>query len=151
MKATSTYECHVCNHAVNAGDEIYLVGGDLRCEKCSPPTAATQTIAVKVVIRVGDKVQFEGSKRWWKVRAVSDDGTFAILTSPFNLQKTVHYTIIDNARGVRGPDDRIFSSGYESDDEVNERLRELVAGEIAVSKRTSKFVQLDIANVVQAA
>lgn len=38
MKATSTYECHVCNHTVHTGDEIYLVGGDLRCEKCSPPT-----------------------------------------------------------------------------------------------------------------
>ncbi|OFV78488.1 hypothetical protein [Rhodococcus erythropolis] len=150
MKATSTYECHVCNHIVNMGDEIFLVGGDLRCVKCSPPTTATQTVEVKVVIRVGDKVQFEESKRWWTVRAVSDDGNLAILTSPFNPQNTVLYTIIDNTRGVRGPDDRIFSSGYESDDDVNERMRELVAGEIAVSRRTSKFVPLDIANVVNA-
>ena len=109
-----------------------------------------QRITVKVVIRVGDKVQFEESKRWWKVRAVSDDGNFAILTSPFNFQKTVHYTIIDNGRGVRGPDDQVFSSGYESDDDVNERMRELVAGEIAVSKRTSRCLPLDIANVVNA-
>lgn len=119
-------------------------------ESESPPTTATQRIAVKVVIRVGDKVQFEQSNRWWKVRAVSDDGKFAILTSPFNLQKTVHYTIIDNDRGVRGPDDRIFSSGYESDDDVNERMRELVVGEIAVSKRTSRCLPLDIAKVVNA-
>lgn len=40
MKATSTYECRVCNHTVHAGDEIYLVGGDLRCEKCSPPATS---------------------------------------------------------------------------------------------------------------
>ena len=150
MKATSTYECHGCNHTVHTGDEIYLVGGDLRCEKCSPSTATAQTIAVKVVIRVGDKVQFEQSKRWWKVRAVSDDGNFAILTSPFNLRKTVLYTIIDNKRGVRGPDNLVFSSGYESDDDVKERMRELVAGEIEVSRRTSRFVPLDIANVVNA-
>ncbi|TSD48565.1 hypothetical protein FFI94_022130 [Rhodococcus sp. KBS0724] len=44
MKATSTYECHVCNHTVHAGDEIYLVGGDLRCEKCSPRINTTQII-----------------------------------------------------------------------------------------------------------
>ncbi|MGR6523855.1 hypothetical protein ACU5JM_19650 [Rhodococcus erythropolis] len=119
-------------------------------ESESPPTTATQRITVKVVIRVGDKVQFEESKRWWKVRAVSDDGNFAILTSPFNLHKTVHYTIIDNGRGVRGPDDRIFSGGYESDDDVNERMRELVAGEIAVSKRMSRCLPLDIAKVVNA-
>lgn len=119
-------------------------------ESESPPTTATQRITVKVVIRVGDKVQFEESKRWWKVRAVSEDGNFAILTSPFNFQKTVHYTIIDNERGVRGPDDRVFSSGYESDDDVNERMRELVAGEIAVSKRTSRCLPLDIAKVVNA-
>lgn len=117
-------------------------------ESESPPATATQRITVKVVIRVGDKVQFEQSNRWWKVRAVSDDSKFAILTSPFNLHKTVHYTIIDNERGVRGPDDRIFSSGYESDDDVNERMRELVTGEIAVSKRTSRCLPLDIANVV---
>lgn len=38
MRATSTYECHVCNHIVQTGDEVYLVGGDLRCEKCAPPS-----------------------------------------------------------------------------------------------------------------
>lgn len=124
-----------------------LAGGGIQHEKCSPPTASTQHITVKVVIRVGDKVQFEESKRWWKVRAVSDDGNFAILTSPFNLQKTVLYTIIDNGRGVRGPDNMIFSGGYESDNEVSDRMRELVEGEIEVSKRPSRYVALDIAVV----
>lgn len=70
-----------------------------------------------------------------------------ILTSPFNLKKTVQYTIIDNRRGVRGPDDRIFSNGYESDEDINARLSDLVAGSISVSKKTSKFVELDIVTV----
>lgn len=37
MRATSNYECHVCSHTVHKGDEVYLVDGDLRCGKCSPP------------------------------------------------------------------------------------------------------------------
>lgn len=36
------------------------------------------------------------------------------------------------------------------DDDVNERMRELVVGEIAVSKRTSRCLPLDIAKVVNA-
>lgn len=98
-------------------------------------------------LAVGTKVQFAESKRWWRVRAVSEDSNFVILTSPFNLKKTVQYTIIDNRRGVRGPDDRIFSNGYESDEDINARLSELVAGSISVSKKTSKFVELDIVTV----
>ncbi|PCK21923.1 hypothetical protein [Rhodococcus qingshengii] len=98
-------------------------------------------------LAVGTKVQFSESKRWWRVRAVSADGNFVILTSPFNLRQTVLYTIIDDRRGVRGPDDRIFSNGYESDENINDRLRELVAGDITVSQRTSKTVELDIVTV----
>ena len=104
-------------------------------------------MSAELAMTTGSKVQFADSKRWWKVRAVSDDCRFVILTSPNNLQKSTFYTIIDNLRGVRGPDDRIWSSGYESDDDVNERMRELVAGEIGVSKRTSRYVELNIVRV----
>lgn len=34
MKATTTYECHCCANIVKPGDEVFLVGGDLRCTEC---------------------------------------------------------------------------------------------------------------------
>ena len=131
---------------------IHLPGGSKRVNLGDWIIHDSNGFRVKAAIgtselTLGSKVQFSESKRWWKVRAVSDNGHFVILTSPFNLQKTVIYTIIDNERGVRGPDNMIFSSGYESDNDVAERMRELVAGEIEVSKRPSRYVELDIAVV----
>ena len=75
-----------------------------------------------VTMRVGDSVQFAESKRWWKVRAVSD--RFVILTSPYNLRNTVFYTIIDWERGVRGPDDH-YGVGYETEEEIADAMRRL--------------------------
>lgn len=102
-----------------------------------------------VPLAVGDSVQFAESKRWWKVRAVSD--RFVILTSPFNLQHTVLYSIIDWQRGVRGPDDRVFSSGYETDEQITDALRRLQLPEhaddwIEVSHRAAS-IRVDIADV----
>ncbi|WP_256261648.1 hypothetical protein [Rhodococcus sp. 1139] len=71
-----------------------------------------------------------------------------ILTSPFNLRKTVYYTILDTERGVRGPDDRMFSNGYESDSDIADRMRELVAGDIQVNRRPSKWVETRIVSVL---
>ncbi|WP_251012636.1 hypothetical protein [Rhodococcus erythropolis] len=71
------------------------------------------------------------------MRATSGDGRFAILTSPFNLRKVPYYTILDTERGVRGPDDRIFCSGYEDDSDIADRMRELIAGDVQVSRRRS--------------
>lgn len=110
-------------------------------------TAAPSSI-LATALSTGQRVQFSESQRWWKVRASSDDGRFVILTSPFNLQKTVQYTILDTERGVRGPDDRIFSSGYESDSDIADRMRELIAGDIQVSRRPSKWVDTCIVAVL---
>ena len=88
-------------------------------------------------LEMGHRVQFAESRRWWRVRATSGDGRFAILTSPFNLRRVPYYTILDTERGVRGPDDRIFCSGYEDDSDIADRMRELIAGDIQVSRRRS--------------
>ena len=88
-------------------------------------------------LEMGHRVQFAESRRWWRVRATSGDGRFAILTSPFNLRRVPYYTILDTERGVRGPDDRIFCSGYEDDGDIADRMRELIAGDIEVSRRRS--------------
>jgi len=46
-------------------------------------------------LEMGHRVQFAESRRWWRVRATSGDGRFAILTSPFNLRRVPYYTILD--------------------------------------------------------
>lgn len=100
-------------------------------------------------LAVGDRVRFAEDYRTirYRVRAVSPDGRFAICTRPFNLQRTVIYTIVDFQKGVRGPDDRVFSNGYETDEDCLARCAELAAGDIAVSQRTSRFLGLHIADV----
>lgn len=102
--------------------------GDRIAPPSSPAVAAT-------ALKMGHRVQFAESQRWWRVRATSGDGRFAILTSPFNLGRVPYYTILDTERGVRGPDDRIFCSGYEDDGDIADRMRELIAGDIHVSRR----------------
>lgn len=46
-----------------------------------------------MIFKRGQKIWFEGEKRPYTVRAC--DERFAICTKPFNLRKTVLYTIID--------------------------------------------------------
>ena len=99
-------------------------------------------------LEMGHRVQFAESRRWWRVRATSGDGRFAILTSPFNLRRVPYYTILDTERGVRGPDDRIFCSGYEDDSDIADRMRELIAGDIQVSRRPSKCVETRIVAIL---
>lgn len=109
-------------------------------------TAPSSILAT--ALSTGQRVQFSESQRWWRGRAASDDRRFVILTSPFNLRKTVKYTILDTERGVRGPDDRIFSNGYESDSDIADRMRELIAGDIQVNRRPSRWVETRIVAVL---
>jgi hypothetical protein len=86
-------------------------------------------------LRVGDYVQIYGEKRPYIVKCRDD--RFIICTKPFNLRHTVFYFIIDLKRGLRGPDDCVFCAGYETQEQCEERLKELQAGEIEVSSRRS--------------
>lgn len=115
--------------------------GDRITPPSSPAVAAT-------ALKMGHRVQFAESRRWWRVRATSGDGRFAILTSPFNLRRVPYYTILDTERGVRGPDDRIFCSGYEDDGDIADRMRELIAGDIHVSRRPSKCLETRVVAVL---
>lgn len=86
-------------------------------------------------VKVGDKIYVGGEKKPYTVRA--RDGRYIIATKPFNPRHTVLYFIIDLVRGVRGPDNMIFCSGYETDEDIAERLKELQDGAIEVSYRRS--------------
>jgi len=89
--------------------------------------------------QVGDKIKFENEKQQYTIQA--RDNRYIIATKPFNLQKTVLYTIIDLKRGVRGPDNLIFGFGYESRLECLEALTRLQDGSMEISHR--RFVHLE--------
>ena len=90
-------------------------------------------------VNVGDKVYFPNEKKPYRVRA--RDERFIICTKPFNPQHTVRYTIIDLQDKRRGPDNIVFCSGYETDEQCAERLSELQRGKIEV---TYRGIPLDI-------
>lgn len=92
------------------------------------------------VVPVGTKIWFESERQGYTVRA--SNAAFAILTKPFNIDKTVLYTIIDWELGIRGPSDLIWGTGAETDEECLELLDMLTSGEIEVSSR--RCVKLDI-------
>ncbi len=91
-------------------------------------------------VEIGDKVYVPKEKRPYRVRA--RDERYIICTKPYNPQRTVRYFIVDLKERVRGPDNMVFCSGYESDEDCAERLKELQSGEIEVSWR--RHVDLDI-------
>lgn len=91
-------------------------------------------------VSVGDKVFVTKEKRPYRVRARDD--RYIICTKPFNPRHTVLYFIVDLKRKMRGPDNMVFCSGYETDEHCAERLKELQNGEIEVSMR--RGIPLDI-------
>ena len=92
------------------------------------------------VVPVGTKIWFESERQGYTVRA--SNTAFAILTKPFNISKTVLYTIIDWELGIRGPSNLIFNIGAETDEQCIELLDMLTSGEIEVSSR--RCVELNI-------
>lgn len=79
-------------------------------------------------LSVGDRVRFAPYKRAMTVRAVTTGGRFAILTMPFNPQRTVIYTVIDFERKVRGADN-YYGLGYETDEQIADALAAFQATE----------------------
>lgn len=84
-------------------------------------------------LKPGDPVYINNEKRPYRVKCRDD--RYIICTKPYNPQRTVMYFIIDLVRGVRGPDNMVFCSGYETQEQCEERLKELQTGWIEVSYR----------------
>lgn len=95
-------------------------------------------------VQVGDRIKFSSERQSYRVCAA--DGRFAVCIKPFNARKTTLYTIVDFERGVRGPDNIIFSQGYETDEDAKRALGQLQRGEIEVSHR--RHVALDIEKII---
>lgn len=94
---------------------------------------------------VNQRVRFAAYKRPYRVRACDD--RFVICTQPFNLKKTVLYTIIDLQQGVRGTENLIFCMGFKSDQDCKDALKRLQNGESEVSRRN--MVALDIVGIAK--
>lgn len=80
-------------------------------------------------------VRLEGERQRYKVMAHND--RFAIMTKPFNAQRTYLYTIADLKRGVRGPCNLIFGLPCDVNtlEGAAEALAKIEAGEMEVSYR----------------
>jgi hypothetical protein len=90
-------------------------------------------------MKIGDKIKFEGEKQRYTVQAF--DSRYIICTKPFNVQKTVLYTIVDLERKVRGADNLVFSHGYESQLDCEQNLKSLQDGSMEVTYRNFKELE----------
>lgn len=79
----------------------------------------------------------DSERQRYTVQAVSTCGRYAIMTKPFNAQRTYLYTITDTKLGVRGPCNMIFGppSKLDTPDGAIEAMAMLESGEMAVSRR----------------
>lgn len=93
-------------------------------------------------VEVGDMVYIPEHKRPFRVKARDD--RYIICTKPYNPKHTVIYFIIDLQDKWRAPDNRVFCSGYETDDDCKKRLEELQSGKISLSRRRGVPLDIDI-------
>lgn len=84
-------------------------------------------------LKKGDKVWFPGQKQGYTVRVRNH--RYIICTKPFNLRKTVIYTIIDMKEQIRGTENLIFCMGFETDKQCEEALQRLIKGESEITRR----------------
>lgn len=74
-------------------------------------------------LHVSDKIRFEEEKQRYTVQACN--ARFAICTKPFNLKKTVMYTIVDLDENIRGTENLVFGLGAETKKQCKEMLERL--------------------------
>ena len=92
-------------------------------------------------LNVGDKIKFKSEKQRYTIKAKSD--RYLICTKPFNLQKTVLYTIIDAEENIRGTNYLIFNCyDYAKDEDIQDCLSDLISGKLEISRRNR--IELDI-------
>jgi hypothetical protein len=98
-------------------------------------------MTTKIPVSVGDKIKFYGESQRYTVRACN--GQFAVCTKPFNLKRTVIYTIIDFGQGIRGTENLIFCMGFETDEDCAKALERLISGDTEVSSRNQTPLRIE--------
>ena len=95
---------------------------------------------MNIKYKVGDKIKFRSEKQRYTIQACNE--RFLVCTKPFNLQKTVLYTIVDLQENIRGTENTVFCMGAESKKQCESMLFRLVKSETGISKRNR--IKLDI-------
>lgn len=98
-------------------------------------------------VRAGDRIRFAEDKQKYTVKARSE--RYLVCTKPFNLKRTVIYTVIDIERGVRGTEDLIFGMGAETREECEEMISRLESGESGVSYRNVVPLKINDVELIQ--
>lgn len=93
-------------------------------------------------MKLGDKIKFSEEKQKYTVRAIS--GRYAVCTKPFNVRKTVLYTVVDFEQKIRGTENLVFGLGAETDEQCKEMLNRLDSGETEVSYRNRIKLKIDL-------
>lgn len=96
------------------------------------------------LIKVGDSVKFVEERKPYKVHARNE--RYLICKKPFNLWRTYQYTIVDLVDAVRGSSNMIrgFDVSFETDQDCIDRLADLVAGDIEVSRRNQVPLEIEM-------
>ena len=94
-------------------------------------------------VKVGSKIKFEEDLLWFTVQAF--DSRYLICTSENKLG--LFHTIVDLDRGIRGDDNLVLHSGYDTVELCEQRLQEFITGELEISHRN--WVQLNIVKFQQ--
>lgn len=143
--------CYVCGESFDSLNVEY--GGKLFCtERCCEAYLRIERLADKGGIyseaklrtaRVGARVAFAEEKMAYTIQARSE--RFIICTKPFNARRTVLYTIVDLVDKIRGPDNLLFSNGYETRADCERRLAELLDAETCVDISHRRRIPLKLA------
>ncbi len=93
--------------------------------------------------RVGARVAFAEEKMAYTIQARSE--RYLVCTKAFNARRTVLYTIVDLVDQIRGPDNLLFSNGYETRADCEKRLAELIDPETCVEISHRRRIPLQFA------
>lgn len=72
---------------------------------------------------VGSRIYFAEEKLPYRIRARSN--RYLVCTKPFNLRKTVLYTIVDLVEGIRGAENLILGFGAETNEQCANMINRL--------------------------
>lgn len=89
-------------------------------------------------IKVGSKFKFKEDRLWFTVQAF--DGRYVVCTSETKLG--LFHTILDLDKCIRGDDNMVFHSGYDTVELCEARLKEFITGDLEISHRN--WLQLNI-------
>lgn len=93
-------------------------------------------------MKLGQKIYFNGEKQPMKVKALTE--RFAIVTKPFNPQRTVIYSILDFKEQKKAPNNLVFNIyDYAIQEDIDECMKDLLSGECELSRRNSVDLNID--------